>query len=161
MTGSPRPTFDPKDFFLLGQQLLHAAAKESEFRTVVGRAYYACLLSARDQLFDIDGRLISSRIQKRLAPKSRSKKSLGSHDLVIQAVASHPRIATGRQIRLSDQLSQLKGMRVQADYHMSYAANAKAFGKYAVSGWAGLAQAAMTLASNLLPDLQKLPRFRP
>ena len=151
--------FQPKELFLFGQLLVQGAARESEFRTVIGRAYYACHLSARDQLFDLDGRLVTSRIRKQLTSGKGTRG--GSHELIIRALASHGRLTPGLQKRLSDQLSQLKDMRVQADYIMDHGTNARAFTKYNAQGWPGLAHAAMTLASSLLPDLLKLPRFRP
>ena len=155
--------FNPRSFFGLAQKLLTSTPDEAECRTAITRAYYSCFLVARDQMFDIDQSRLTSGKRKRISRIASSKRTrqLGSHDLIIAAVANHGTLKAARAKRLSDQLSELRDMRVQADYFRNpqNPNTVSVFARYAVSDWEALAHFAMTLASNLLPDLQRIPRF--
>jgi hypothetical protein len=146
--------FDPLDFFRLGQHLVTNGTNESDYRTAIGRSYYACHLVARDRLFGIDGRQITAKVTKQIVGKKR----VGSHEVIIKAVAQNSHLRRAHAKRLSDQLGQLKDMRVQADYYRDplHKRTVSIFAAYNVKDWPGLANAAMTLASNLLPSLRQL-----
>ena len=148
--------FNPMDFLSVGENLIAGAPKEGEYRTVIGRAYYSCFLVARDQLFGVDQRRLTPKLKRRL---TRKGKLAGVHEVILIALASHPGLRPGQQMRLSSQLGQLKDMRVHADYMRHPGTTASALTKYGVRDWDGLAHFAMTLASNLIADLRKLPRF--
>ena len=146
--------FDPRDFFRLGQRLANQGSNEADFRTAIGRGYYSCYLTARDALFGLDGRLLKKRVYKHLKAK-------GSHDAVIRGIANSSSVGPAKAKRLSDGLAELKDMRVQADYvcDPTHQGTTALQAKYGAANWAGLACAAMTLASNLLADLRKLARY--
>ena len=148
-------TFDPQGFFNLGQRLVTSSSgDEAGHRTAIGRAYYACFLTARDQQFGIDQRTLTTSVKKRL----KRRKNLGSHEVIIVALSMNKSVRPVVAKRLSDQLGELKDMRIQADYFRdpSHRGTTSVFARYAVSDWLGLAHEAMTLASNLLPDLRKV-----
>ena len=150
-------TFDPQGFFSLGQRLVTSnSSDEAELRTAVGRAYYACFLRARDQLFGIDARRLTASVRKRLNPKR--KKNLGSHEIIILALSMNKSVRPAVAKRLSDQLAELKDMRIQADYirDPTDQRTTTVFARYAVSDWLGVAHHAMTLASNLFPVLKRI-----
>lgn len=146
--------FDPLEFFRLGQNLVTNGTAEAEYRTAVGRTYYACHLIARDRLFGTDGRGITRQVRTQIA----GSRSAGPHEVIIKAVAQNPHLSPVQAKRLSDQLSELKDMRVQADYFRdpAHSRTTSIFAKYGVRDWSGLANAAMALASNLLPSLRHL-----
>ena len=129
---------------------------EAAFRTSIGRAYYSCFLTARDQLFNIDAANLTRRIFRSLnLPRGNS------HEAVIKALANHPSIQPARAKRLSDQLRQLKDNRIQADYTRDpqNPRRASVFATHQVTDWSGLAHVSMILASNLILDLKSIPIF--
>lgn len=144
--------FNPLGCFHLAQQLV-TANDEASHRTAIGRVYYSCHVIARDQLYGIDGLRLTSAARKRLTNNSNS-----DHMAIIISVGRNTYLRPGRAKRLSDQLNELRDMRIQADYvrDPSQRGTVTVFQKYNVSDWQGLAPAAMTLASNLLPELQQL-----
>lgn len=94
------PPFDPKQFLHLAKTISAGTnSSEAEFRTSVGRAYYAVFLIARDRLF-ILGRLDSIEEIPDL------------HSKVVKEVRSIKR-------PLGDKLDALRRIRVQADYVLS------------------------------------------
>jgi hypothetical protein len=145
---------DPLDFFRLGEPLVTNGSSEAEYRTAIGRSYYACLLLARDQLFGTDGRQITAQVRTQIA----GARNAGSHEVIIKAVAQNSHLRRAQAKRLSDQLSELKDMRVQVDYFRNplHRGTVSIFAAYGVGDWSGLANAAMALASNLLPSLRQL-----
>ena len=152
--------FDPRGFFRLGQRLATSdTPDEADLRTAIGRAYYSCFLVARHQLFGIDGRGLTNSVKKRLS-QGRRNKSPGSHEAVLLALSTNKRVRLGVAKRLADQLGELKDMRIQADYFRdpTHRETTIIFSRYSVTGWLELAHQAMTLASNLLPDLERIPR---
>jgi len=102
----------------------------------------------------MDGRQLTGAIRRRLT----GKRQAGSHEVIIEAIKQHPQVMPIRGKRLADQLAELKDMRVQADYYRDpmNRGTTSIFATYNVSDWSGLSKAAMTLASNLLPELQRL-----
>ena len=144
--------FDPSDFLSLAQSL-GATQNEASQRTAISRAYYSCHLTARDQLYGVDGVGLTNTVKKRLA---RGK--VGDHTAVILAVAQNPHLGMGRAKNLADELGQLKALRETADYIRDSGSSAASniFTKYSVSDWSSLTRAAMGLASNVLPKLRRL-----
>ena len=149
--------FDPWDFFRLSQNLAADGPDESRHRTAIGRAYYACFLVARDQMFGLDGATLSGPVRRRVVGHRRA----GSHEVVLEAIKSHPRLGPARGKRISDQLGQLKDMRIQADYYRDTQNRntISIFTTNTANDWIGLANAALALASNLLPELQRLRSY--
>ena len=81
------------------------------YRTAIGRAYYACFLTARDRLFP--GRDGPSRSQQRTFPAVQ-----GSHLRIAAALAANRKLSAGAKgKRLKDQLEALMHARTAADYH--------------------------------------------
>lgn len=148
--------FDPIEWVNLSAALV-LRADEGSHRTAIGRMYYACHLTARDQLFGIDGVQLKRKDRERLT----GNKLASEHQCVSSAVARSTAIGTGRAKRLSDQLTELKSMREQADYFRDSSGSdiAGIFQRYAVSDWHGLAGQAMVLAKALLPELSHLPVY--
>lgn len=151
--------FDPREFFRQGQRLAANAVNEADYRSAISRGYYSCFLVARDQLFGIDGVGLTAGIRRQITGSQRG----GTHDAVIKGLANNRLLRPQRAKRLSDQLGQLRNTRVQADYYRNPAhqRTVSIFTTYRVNNWADLAHATMTLASNLLPDLQSVPAFPP
>ncbi len=163
--------FDPHEFFQLGQDLTSAPYTEARCRTAISRAYYSCFISARDKLFGMDARGLTNERQKRVeklhqqAFNLRRPARLASHETVIFTVKTMPivvqEVRSGWAKNLADQMSQLKAMRVQADYFRD-SANEKTmsvFQTYQVTDWAGLAHHAMSMASSIIADVRRLPSF--
>ncbi len=93
------PPFDPKQFLHLAETIsVGTNPSEAEFRTSVGRAYYAVFLIARDRLFAL-GKL----------------DSIERPDLHLKVVAGVRNIKR----QLGDQLDTLRRYRGQADYVLS------------------------------------------
>jgi hypothetical protein len=148
--------FDPREFLLLSAQLCSGPSNEAASRTAVGRAYYACHLIARDQLYGPDGRLLTNARRKRF--ENRWSVEGGSHEFIVAGVAHSVPSSLGRAKRLSDRLAQLKDMRVQADYKCDpQDTNTQAiFARYGVTDWQSLATQALQLANSLFPELRRL-----
>ena len=152
--------FDPTHFFSLAQSLLSSTDTEASHRTIIGRVYYSCHLIARDRMYGIDGIGLTNSERKRLASLARHKgQKVGGHLAVVIAVlyrSGHTTPAKAK--RLADQLSELKEMREEADYHCDSGGTAtvNVFAKHNVGNWLDLAKAAMALGSNLLPELRRL-----
>ena len=155
-------TFDPSEIFTLAQSLTQDYTSEAADRNAIGRAYYACFLTARDQMFGLDqsrwNNSVSRQVSSRLPRRSRSR---GSHNDIQNALATHQGIRPGQRKRLKDQLGELKDLRIQADYILdpTHSRTTNLHARYGVSGWEGLAHQAMALASNLLPDLRQVPTW--
>ena len=147
------PVFDPADFFTLAQALITDSSSEASVRSAIGRAYYACYLTARDELYGIDATRLTNSEKKRLVPKSPSV-----HGAVRVAVATNRNLKPGKAKRLADQLSQLFELRKLADYERDSLGPGitQGFGAHGVSDWAGLSHQAMSIAANLLPELRQL-----
>lgn len=146
--------FDPEDFFKLGQTLAVNLKDEASQRTAIGRAYYSCHLTARDRLYGVDAPTLTNAERKKIA----GTQHVGNHTVVIKAILKKSNLPSGTAKRISDQLGELKEMREQADYcrDPAHQGTTSVFRRYAVTDWRGLARAAMTLASNLLPELRRL-----
>lgn len=146
--------FNPHDNLSLAQRLLLGSPDEAACRAAVGRAYYACFLTARDQLFGDDAIGLTKRRIRQVAGKRR----VGTHEIVLLAIPHSPGPSAGRLKTSADQLGELKDMRVQADYFRNpdHPRTIPVFKKYQVTAWDGLAHQAMQLASNLLAPLAHL-----
>ncbi len=123
----------------LAERLLQAPdVNEAAARTAINRSYYACHLTARDQLFGVDA--------VRHAPRRPS------HLAVVQAVSQ--RLAAKRV----DELRRLKRMREIADYvrDSQHPEARSLFADARVSDWPQLADQAMLVARDLLPLMQTL-----
>jgi hypothetical protein len=136
-----------------------AIQDETRWRAVIGRAYYACWLTARDRLWGTDGRPTPE--QERRFPRKHGR-PLGSHEQVIEALGinrSLPSLA--KRKRQKDQLGSLKALRNAADYRHSDTSSEvrKLFTQYSVSTWAKLAEQALVIATEALPELQTHPKF--
>lgn len=144
--------FDPADYFAFAQQIVSNSPSEAGQRAAISRAYYACHLTARDQLYGIDGSGLTNPVKKKL------KSGNSEHRAVYLTISSNPYLSIGRRKRLSDELGQLKDMRETADYYRDPTGPnvTNTFAKNQVNDWSGLTAAAMALASNLLPELRQL-----
>jgi len=93
---------------------------EGRLRSAISRAYYAVLLTVRDQLFGPDAaQLTKSRrkkLQHQVKGKSGSKTGLGSHDFIISAITLIRPSGTLSPVTLSQKVRLLKNARVHADY---------------------------------------------
>lgn len=147
--------FDPSEFFRLGQRLIRAWDDDATYRTTIGRAYYSCFLHARDAMFGSDGIGLTSKLKKQIL-RAANKKSGGDHEAVVLALSQHKKVRPGKAKVLSDQLGQLKALRVQADYKLDSLSPelVRLFSDYSVKDWKGLAHTSLTLASQLLPSLK-------
>ena len=152
-------TFDPQEYFTLGNALhrreVATASDVAQFRSAIGRAYYACFLTARESMFGVDGR---PRRRRDCAGHRRRDRGLGSHERVIEDLRHHPRVSGAK--RLADQLEQLKAFRREADYVMDDASSAHVqfLRSYGITDWESASQTSLTLASHLLPALRSIPR---
>lgn len=150
--------YDTSDMARLSSQLatinFPTVQPESLLRAAISRSYYACFLAARDSLWGVDG--TPSQTQKSRFPRSK-----GSHDEVLQALGAHPGATFGKRSRLKSQLAQLKAMRVAADYRHSdtHSEVTRLFAQYRVATWQQLTNEALALCSQVLPEMQALPRF--
>ena len=146
---------DPYEFFALASNLVGRSPDESSARTAVGRAYYACWLTARDRMFGKDGvRLRPGKLKQILRGRRGA-----SHEAVLTAVGQNGALTPGNRKTMSDQLRELRDLRVQADYYCA-AAPTSLFSRYAVNDWEGLAHTSLALASNVYPQVKKLTRHR-
>ena len=143
--------FDPADLFSLAQSLLGSTDTEASHRTIIGRVYYSCHLTARDQMYGIDGIGLTKSVKRKLGTN-------GDHEAVIRAIPTVMRVTQSKAKRLADQLGQLREMRESADYLLDSGGTqmTSVFAKHKVSSWLDLAKAAMALGSNLLPELRRL-----
>jgi len=154
--------YDPQDMLKLADFLFRSAGSgchdETRFRAAISRCYYACWLTARDQLWGVDGRPTTG--QARLLPRGQSGGRLGSHEQVIEALGVQPRVSRGAK-RRKDQLASLKELRTVADYRHDdkHRDVQRVFGLYGVSSWEKLAQQAFTITANILPELRTIGRF--
>jgi hypothetical protein len=146
--------FDPAGFYRLAQVLVANTHDEASLRSSIGRAYYACHLTARDSIFGVDHNQLSS------TARGREFKNLSDHHLVIRAVGEHSNAKGGAGKRMADQMLQLKEMREGADYYRDPSGRVvgSIFTKYDVRTWEELANQAMAIASNILPELGRLQR---
>ena len=156
--------FDPADFFSLANLLVQSPSNEAQARSAISRAYYACYLTARDQMFGVDHRQLTDPVWSRISQAAglRRARRAGSHEVIILALAQNANIRTpGLAKQLSDSLDQLKGQRVQADYYRdpSHQNTVALFAQHSVSDWSGLGHQALALAAQLLPDLRRVPSF--
>ena len=130
--------FDPERFLALASRLVQHGGEE-DYRCSASRAYYSCLLMARDNLFGSDG------------GSMRATESM--HRAVIDAIPD---------ARLSRRLDELRELRVQADYYTNpqHRRTRAVFKRHRVSTWASLAEKSLELANEILPALKELKRVR-
>lgn len=153
--------FDPSEFFLLAQALLQETPEESQARTAISRAYYACFLTLRDRMFGLDERLLTRSVRNRIV-RAANRREAGEHEVVILAIAQNRNISSsGRAKNLTDAIRELKDLRVQADYKLdpSDMGTQTSYSRYGVANWAELAHQAISLTALLLPDLRRVPQF--
>ena len=145
--------FNPEDFFRLADRMLHRWKNEAVHRSVIGRSYYTCYLISRDRMFGADGLWLTEKKIRNILGRAG-----GRHEAVVRAILNAPGLGPGTAKVLSDQLGQLKDMRVQADYYCDpkNQRTVNMFGRYGVANWGGLAHNAMVFASMLLPSLKQL-----
>ncbi len=135
--------FEPAALLDVAERLLEIpSVNEAAARTAINRSYYACHLTARDQLYGVDA--------VRDAPRRPS------HLAVVQAVSQQ--LAAKRV----DELRRLKRMREIADYvrDSEHPEARSVFADARVTDWPELAARAMAIARDLLPLLQVLPAER-
>ncbi len=133
-------TLDPTRLFAIAERHVQAGSEEADFRTAVNRAYYACHLTARDQLYGLD----AERWRGGRRP---------SHIAVIAAAAEH------LEARHVDALQRLKKMREVADYLCgdAHPETQHVFARERASDWRALANLALQIARDLLPVLRVMP----
>ena len=133
--------FDPDLFFAQAERLILAAAGEEDYRTGVSRIYYSCHIDARDSMFGVD------------AANWRGRGRRPSHRAVIDAAerALPPDSA--------DRFRRLKAMREMADYvrDPAHPEMQALFANRDAGDWSDLADEALTIARDLLPQLRQLP----
>ena len=149
------PVFDPDEFFRFANQLVQDNPNEAALRSAISRAYYACHLVARDQLFGVDHAGLTSGARKRIAPGPAGK---SEHKVVQLAVGQNRTFRSSVHLRLENKLGQLQSMREAADYlrNTDHVGVVGVFTAHGVRDWAGLARASLTLASDLLPEVHLL-----
>lgn len=132
---------------------------ETRWRAAINRSYYCCFLTTRDRLWGIDGR--PSAPQRRRLPKPNGR-ALGSHEQVIEALGLNAGLSSpAKRKRQKDMLGSLKALRTAADYTSAdnHPEIGKLFRQYGVSSWEQLAEKAVVLSSQILPELDQHPRF--
>ena len=103
MSSLPNDNFDPVGFYLFASQLYTQNADEASYRTVIGRAYYAVHLSAKDY--------------------ANIASSSGSiHNTVIQYFKTRNR-------QVYNQIRDLKKLRTKADYELNVTINKRDVGE--------------------------------
>ncbi len=159
---SATPAFDPEEFFKWASATVQKSTNaEAELRSVVSRAYYSVLLTARDALFGgVDAPELTSKmrdkLRKRYARGMKTSRGPGSHDIILAAAAEAG--LKSRMVVSQQQLVWLETARVAADYY-------RVPGNYQqlpvqITSWLQFAHDSVALASNLLPSVKRLPRFR-
>ena len=152
--------YDTRDMLKLAIALtatpVPGVADETRWRAAVGRAYYACWLTARDRLFSVEG--MPTRSQK----NKIGRKPPGSHWEVINGLGANEAMDRGRRKVQRDQLQTLKAMREAADYRnaTTHAKVRDLFRTLDVATWEELADECLALASQVLPDMERVPRFQ-
>ena len=131
--------FDPERFYTQARRLVLHSGEEEDYRSAISSAYYSCYLTARNNLFGVDG------------ARMRAEESL--HWFVVSAITEK---------RVSDKLNQLRQMRVQADYYTNpqNRRTRAVFKLHRVNSWAGLAGRSLEIAQELLPVLKALNPVR-
>ena len=129
---------DPELFYVQAERLARDAENEADYRSAVGRAYYACHLVARDALFGVDAR-------------GGRRPSHWAVIGIVAAIEGHDDDANGLRL--------LKMMREVADYvtDSSHPEVRRAFEESQVEDWEGLAAAALAVAGEVIPRLRRLP----
>jgi hypothetical protein len=150
------PPFNQQLFLDLAGHLLSnpvpALDPEASYRVAIGRAYYCCFLTARDNLFGRDG-VPTPRQVRNIA----GRRQPGTHEVVGLALGNHPKMPNrGAALRQQQQLEQLKALRTAADYYLDSGGGRvqKVFRDNGVTDWHGLAVVAKQLADHMLPDLR-------
>jgi hypothetical protein len=124
--------FDPAGSLQVARDLDASATSEAEWRTVVGRAYYAVFITARDRLFPSP---VPPRSIRRRGSRGRSA-LIPIHQAVLNEVAR-------RSTAVGSQLQQLHDLRIEADYHRTPTRPARA-------DWRKNSESAVIVASNIL-----------
>ena len=133
-----RTVFDPTVFLQVARDLNTNATNEAEWRTAVGRAYYALFILARDRLFP--GPTPPRSIRRRAA-RGRSAR-IPIHQAVLNEVASRS-TATGSQ------LQKLHDLRIEADY-------CRTPSRPAWADWPKNSQDAILIANNILARIRAI-----
>lgn len=147
------------DFLHLASEAIRSEqSSEGALRTAISRVYYAVYLTARDQLFGLDGTGLTGGKRKLLEREFRLKRRRdpGSHDLIIFAITDIQKTPTLNPLTLSQQVGQLKEARIHADYHFTT-------GKLMAipeDNWRDYAEKNIALASQLLAVARKLPSYK-
>lgn len=156
--------YDTKDMVRLAQHIFGSTTTgcqdETRWRAAIARCYYACYLTARDQLWGVDGR--PSSAQERNLPRPKNRR-LGAHELTLEGLGANPSVTSlAKRKRQKDKLGSLKALRTAADYRSddSHPEVQKLFKQYNVKSWDRLAEQAFTLTTDVLPELATVPRFR-
>lgn len=135
---------DPAELADLAERLLADPQRnEADCRAAVNRFYYACHLTARDQLYGLDAGGVSGRRP--------------SHVAVIDAVRSR------HDVDAATRLDDLKRMREVADYvrDSEHSEVRAVFTEAGASDWSELADAAVAITRRLLPLLETIPAAQP
>src|SRR5687767_14670730 len=107
------PIFDPGEFWRLANDL-SKNGDEASLRSSISRAYYACHLVARDQMFGVDHVRMTSTVKKRLGS---GREIFSEHKVVQLAILNNSTFTrNSARMRLSNQLGQLQDIREAADY---------------------------------------------
>ncbi|MBI2320924.1 MAG: hypothetical protein HYU88_02210 [Chloroflexi bacterium] len=99
-------TFNPLDFLTVAENLHQNGKLEAEFHTLVGRAYYALFLVARDRLFPS---AVPPRSIRRRAARGRAK-DIPIHKAVLDEVSR-------RNSAVGGKFERLHVLRITADYY--------------------------------------------
>lgn len=159
---SPAPAFDPEEFFKWASTTVQNSANtEAVLRSIVSRAYYSVLLTARDALFGgVDApdltRKMRDTLRQRYTRGMKTSRGPGSHDIILAAAAEAG--LKSRMVVSQQQLTLLETSRVMADYYRVPSNYPQQYVQ--ITSWLQCAQDSVALASNLLPSVKRLPRFR-
>lgn len=150
-------SFNPDGFFsFAGSIVREPTANEAALRSAISRAYYSVYLVARDSLFGLDERCLTTKMKREIAAKFRvrhklkKQRGLGTHERVIFAILDKT-----NNVTLSQRLDQLREARVNADYKM----NQECLSNVGKQSWREYVKETMELASLVLPLARKLPSY--
>ncbi|MBI4188843.1 MAG: hypothetical protein HY529_06520 [Chloroflexi bacterium] len=156
MEGSSRDSICNDLFILASDIVKDKDSQEHQLRTAVSRAYYCVFLTVRDRLFGPDAINFTSRKQKLLDRKYRTKgRPSGSHERILVALEDIPATAVLRPLTLLHQIDELKEARVHADYDFTH----DRLKDVPYATWTEYANHMVALASQVLPLARRLPSY--
>ena len=142
---------------MAAQSVKGNAATEGCLRSAISRAYYSVFLTVRDQIFGEDGKQLKNNklkkeLNKSFQTKTKNKRYLNSHEIVIFALSQLKSTVTLQPLALSQQLRQLREARVYADYTF----NKQELKQIPFNNWTDYAKQMVALTSQILPIARRI-----